>query len=208
MYLFKFYNLRWEEIKYKVNEYSKFDKVLDKALKGDDLAKVELVKMLKPLALSYYKKYCNISYYREDLIQDANAIIIECLDIYNPARGHFLGLVKSYIKYHFIKTFKFIKSKENKEIEVETEEYNLFDVIEDENANTVKEVLQSEDFNELCEACGSLTKRQLNIVYMYYFLKFSHKEIAEILKISPRTVENIKYVSIKKLKKSFRNVSL
>ncbi|MDO5041412.1 MAG: sigma-70 family RNA polymerase sigma factor [Peptoniphilus sp.] len=168
--------------------------------RDDEDARLRLVQLLNPLIISSIKRYCPLWRQYDDLLQDGIVVVLECVDMYDPERGYFLGFVKSYLKFYFLKTFKYLLMDEEHISSVEEETWEEF-VSDDED---MEQMLLREEFSgEIKEALALLTKRQREVVVMYYFLDMSLIDIATSLGIKRWTVINTKRRSMEILRRFF-----
>lgn len=184
--------------------YSEINKLLDAAQNGDIATKEILIFKLKPIVLSSIKMYFNKTDLYEDLIQEGYEIILRALKDYDKDKGvHFLGYVKAMLKFHYLNNNR--KNKEyislNQTIRSNDDSLELIDCIADENLLQDEIVIKNEEILDLIRALDKLTKRQREVITMYYIQDVSLKEISKRLNISYRTAVNIKTSAIKKLRK-------
>lgn len=182
-------------------EYEELDELIYLAKNNQEMAKVRLIEKLSPLIKSSIKKYCPIYLHYEDLYQDGIVIILECLELYDEEKANFLAMAKSYLKYHYIETLKYLKNIE-KDISKTEEEEDIVNLISSEE-NIEEEFIFYEEVEFLKKKLEILTLRQRDILLMYYYEKLSHKEIAQKLNISKWTVVNTKRRALEKLKEVY-----
>lgn len=182
--------------------YKIIDELLEKSRGGDKNSKAELLNKLRPLIISSINKYYPNSRDYEDLIQDGNIVIIECINNYDISKGvYFLGYVKTMLKYNYLQNHR-LKHM-----------ISLNSPVGDDNDNEMMDLLKSEDLepietliitetNEILRNClGVLTERQRDIVIFFYIENISIGDIAKNLQISYRTVVNTKTKAIDKLRR-------
>lgn len=175
-----------------------FDKLALKAKEGDMGAKEEIISRLEPLVLSSIKRY----YYKreefEDLVQDGNIKILECIQDFDPKKGvYFLGYVKTVLRYMYLDKHKErIHFSLNEKVgDGEDERIDL--LVSDEDI--LESILNHEEVEELRRVLNVLTERQKEVVILFYMERLSLGDIAEKLGISYRTVVNTKTNALKKL---------
>ncbi|KPU26399.1 hypothetical protein TR13x_10295 [Caloranaerobacter sp. TR13] len=188
--------------------YNEINNLLDAAQKGDIAAKEILLFKLKPIVLSSIKRYFNKADLYDDLIQEGYEIILRALKDYDKDKGvHFLGYVKAMLKFHYLNNSR--KNKEyislNQMISSKDDSLELIDLIADENLLQDEVIIKNEETLNLLKALDKLTKRQKEVITMYYIQDVSLKEISKRLNISYRTAVNIKTSAIKKLRKFIVN---
>lgn len=178
-----------------------FDKFVEKAKLKDKNAMEEIIRRLQPLIISSIRKYYyNIKEY-EDLIQDGNIVIIQSIVDFDYTRGvHFLGYVKSNLKYLYLN-----KHKEKVHLSLNEPlgdgDGEMLDLLVSDDKDILDLLLEKETSAQLKYTLDSLTNRQKEIVIFYYVKDMSIGDIANALDISYRTVVNTKTTAIEKLKK-------
>lgn len=178
-----------------------FDKLALEAKAGDVKAKEEIISRLQPLIISSIKRY----YYKrrefEDLIQDGNIKILECIEDFQPKKGvYFLGYVKTMLRYMYLDKHKRkIHLSLNEKLGEGEDEF--IDLLVSNDKDILESILDDEEILELDKALGGLTERQREIIILFYMEKMSIGDIASKLDISYRTVVNTKTLALKKLNK-------
>lgn len=180
------------------NRYEEFD-VLVLNARYDEYKRVELVNRLSPLIKSSIKKFCPLYMYFEDLYSDGVLIVLECLEFFDSSKGNFLAMVKSYLKYHYIETLKYLKSLSAEVAYGGGDEKELIDLIPS-NENIEGDLICIDERIRLKKTLEILAKRQKQVVEMYYFKNMSHEDIAKELNISKWTVINSKRRALEKLR--------
>lgn len=183
------------------NDYKEINELLKKAQNNNEDAKLKLVENLSPLIKSSIKKYCPLYDYFDDLYQDGVLIILESLDFYDEKKANYLAMIKAYLKYHYLETYKYIK-KRDVEVSAFQENVNLYDLVESDENIEIDFLIKEADI-VLQKALEKITKREREVIYLYYYKRYSHKKIAEILNISKWTVVNNKRRGISKLKEVY-----
>ena len=177
------------------------DELINLAIKGNKDAVEEIINQLQPLIISSIRKYYNIGKEYEELIQEGNLMILESLKTYDPNKGvHFLGYIKLNLKYLYLNKHKRkIHLSLNEPVGDEGQE--IIELLISDNKEAIDIILEDEINAELKKALEKLTKRQREIVILYYVENISIKEISHRLNISYRTVVNIKTKALENLKK-------
>ncbi len=179
--------------------YEKIEKLLSSAREGDDDAKLELLEILNPLIISSIKRYCPLWREYGDLLQDGIVVVLKCIDLYDSSKGYFLAFVKSYLKFYFLETFRYLLRLEQVS---STDDEGLGDFLSDDY--DMEQSLLGREFSlELNRALMLLTKRQREVVLMYYFLDMSLSDIAASLDIKRWTVINTKRRGMEILRRFF-----
>ena len=176
-----------------------FEELAAKAKLGDLEAKEEIIKSLQPLILSSIKRY----YYKrnefEDLLQDGNIKILECIEDFQPQRGvFFLGYVKTMLRYMYLDKHK-KKTTTSLNEKVGEGETEIIDLLASDEKDILESILDVEEKKELEKVLEILTERQKEIIILFYMEKISIADIGSKLGISYRTVVNTKTVALKKL---------
>ena len=179
-------------------DYQEFDRLVFMA-KYDEYKKVELVNRLSPLIKSSITKFCPLPEYFEDLYSDGVLIILECLEFFDSSKGNFLALVKSYLKYHYIETLKYLKTLNAEVAYGGGDEKELLDLIPS-SENIEGDLIFLDEKIRVKKTLDILAKRQRQVVEMYYFKNMSHEDIAKELNISKWTVINSKRRALERLK--------
>lgn len=181
--------------------YKELDRLVLKAKEGDIESKGEILKRLKGLVINSIKRYYNVSNEYDDLVQEGNIIILECINSYDENLGaYFLGYVKTRLKYNYLD-----KHKEIKHTSLNTDSGNedhdeLLDLLESEDPNPLEEYLETEKLSELQERLSKLTYRQKEIIIYFYYENMSIGDIAKKLGITYRTIVNTKTRALEKMR--------
>lgn len=194
-------NNREKELDLHFKGEGEFDGIVARALIGDEGARAELVDKLQPLLVSSIRRYFNDYSQYDDLMQDGNLKIIECLNDFDSSKGvHFLGYIKSKLKFMYLNKHRIrVHSSLNKEVGEDGME--IVDLLLSDEKPAVELITDEEDIQALNLALCALTKRQGQVIRLYYIEGKNMLEIAELLGINYRTVINTKTAALKKLKK-------
>lgn len=179
------------------NSYEKFDYYLSLAAIGDGRGKLAVVEMLEPLIISSIKRYCPIMREYEDLHSDGIGIVLHLIETWDGKRS-FLAYAKAYLKYHYLKTFKYLLDIE--EDIRDDEEDSIFETLTSSD-NIEEDFLIKEQEGLLQKAIDKLSDRQRQVIILYYYERLGLSEIGTYLGISKWTVVNLKRNAIKNLKK-------
>lgn len=118
----------------------------------------------------------------------------------------------NYLSYYYKKTFDYLikcDNSLNNTIEEDGEIFDIFDSIKSD-VSIESDLIYKEKFHTIRDGLNLLTKRQKEVINLYYFKGLSHKKIAEKLDISTRTVINTKFRAIEILRRfidDFREVA-
>ncbi|MTI71920.1 MAG: sigma-70 family RNA polymerase sigma factor [Firmicutes bacterium] len=185
--------------------YSEIDALYEDILNGDKEALEKLLNKLKPLVLSSINKYYNKIDKYDDLIQEGFEVIINAINDFDEDKGcYLLGYIKLMLKYYYLDKSKYEKKtiSLNKVISNEDESLELLDMIKDEKPLMEEMMIEDESRKTLWESISKLTKRQRQIIYLYYFNNKSLKDVSKELSISYRTAVNIKGKALENLRKN------
>ncbi|MDR7857510.1 sigma-70 family RNA polymerase sigma factor [Tissierella sp.] len=178
-----------------------FNELFEKARVGDMEAKEKIIKRLQPLILSSIRKYFNKGNEYEDLIQDGNIKILECINDYDSTKGvYFLGYVKTMLRYLYLDKHK-IKIHTSLNETIADGETEILDLLVSEEQDILESIIVKEDNKKLVKALYKLTDRQREIISLYYIKNMGIQDIADKLGISYRTVVNIKGNALEKMRK-------
>lgn len=179
------------------NDYKEFDYFLRLAMIGDGYGKLRVVEMLRPLIISSIKKYCPVMREFEDLYADGVEVTLSLIETFDGKRS-FLKYAKSYLKYHYLDTYKYLTNVESDMHE--DEEVSIFDTIE-ADTDVEDEYLKKENKWTIREAIKTLTPREQQVINLFYYHRLGLSEIGNYLGISKWTVVNLKRNAITKLRK-------
>lgn len=183
--------------------YSELEKIVSRALEGDEDGRLQLLERLKPLILSHSKKYGGRQGMDEDMYQEGILEILEGLKDYDSSKKvPFLGYISLRLRYYY-------QNRRCREKTVYSLDKNIgdgqntsfLDFIEDENVKIEDNYLELERNREIFNALNSLTKNQKYIIVQYYFYKKPLKEIAMEKGVHHVTISKTKAAALKKLKK-------
>lgn len=177
------------------------EKLVIQAQLGDILAKEEILNRLQGLIISSIQRHYNRPAEYEDLIQEGNLIVLECIDNYDINRGaNFLGYVKAMLKYNYLSKHR-IKVPSSLNVKVgEDEDMEILDLLESNMPGPLDKILLKERQVELGQALAGLTERQRQVIRAFYFEGLTIDEIANRLNVSYRTVVNTKANALKKMR--------
>lgn len=182
--------------------YEEWNELVKLSKEGDKKAKEEILNRLLPLIISSIKRYYNRRELYEELIQEGNLCILECIESFQTDKNvYFLGYVKLQLRYLYLD-----KNKEKVHISINTKigekkEDEIIDTIESTDLEPLDEILDKEIKGQLHIYLKELTQRQKDIILLFYAMRWSISKIAEELDISYRTVVNTKTRAIDILRK-------
>ncbi|MGO1469955.1 MAG: sigma-70 family RNA polymerase sigma factor [Tissierella sp.] len=181
--------------------YEEWKELLKKAKQGEKDIKEEILNRLRPLIISSIKRYYNRREDYEELIQEGDLCILECIENFDiEKKVYFLGYVKLQLRYLYLNKHK------------EKEHFSLNIMVGDEKGeefiNTIpsddtagpEDMIKVETHYKLQNALKRLTARQKKIVLAFYMKRKSITAISKDLGVSYRTIVNTKTKAIEKLK--------
>lgn len=182
-------------------EEDEFGKLVIRAKEGDSHAVADILDRLRPLLISSIRRYFNDYRQYDDLIQDGNLMVIESINDFDPSKGvHFLGYIKSKLRFMYLNKHK-IRNHSSLNKTIGEGSVEIVDLLVSEDEDIVQVLVGYEDLNLLARAMDILTKRQRQVIELYYIEGVRMVDIAELLNLSYRTIINTKVVSLEKLKK-------
>lgn len=182
--------------------YSIIEELLVLARQGDVDSKEQLLSKLYPLIISSINRYYLNSNDYEDLIQDGNIVILECIENYDISRKvYFLGYVKTMLKYNYLQNHR-LKQHLSLNTPIGDEDDNeMIDLLVSDDEDLVDSLIKWEEMKTVMAGLSLLTDRQREVIIYFYVEGLSIGMIAKRLGISYRTVVNTKTVALEKMKK-------
>lgn len=182
--------------------------IILESIKGNKKSQEILLNKLHPLIYkNIYKYYKSDDIIVEDLVQEGYMVILKSLETYNEKQDvRFLGYVKTKLVFFYKNYYRDTKNQRetislnqkllnwNNGIEIE-------DRIAEEIIDPIDKIFKEDEINELLTNIEKLTKKEQNVLNMYYWDNLSMFEISNELHIAYRTVIWRKYSAIQKLKK-------
>ncbi len=185
-----------------------FDKKVEEAIKGESLAKEWIINQLKPLVVSYSRKYGGQTGWDEELYQEGFWQILEALNVYDPTKGvPFLGFVTIRLKHHYQNK----RRKEKTTISLDQTVGNdsstsILDLLVDEGMPIEQNYIKKEEHKELRLAIHMLDRRDREIIEKYYLKGIQLKEIANERNVHYVTVAKGRAKAIENLRKNFNKL--
>lgn len=180
--------------------YKEFNKLVEKAQAGDLSSKEEILERLKPLILKQMKSYYNNMENFDDLYQEGNLIVLECLEDFDPDKARFLAYVQSQLRFHYLNRHKIRTHLSLNQPVGEDGDEEVLDMLESDQINQEEGFIRLETRSALGKAIDKLTKRQKEVVLAFYGQGLPMQAIADSLGISYRTVVNTKTMAIERLR--------
>ena len=181
--------------------------IIQESINGDKNCQEILLEKLNPLLYRNIYMYWDLTDpMTEDLLQEGYAEILQALKTYDKNRNvHFLHYVKTKVEYFFKNHYKNTK-KQLSAISLSTNigQSNLeLEKITAGSLSTLESVIIAEEYEDLMGNIKMLSKKEQEIIYLYYFNQQPLTKISKDLNIPYRTVIGKKKTALKKLKKFF-----
>lgn len=144
----------------------------------------------------YIRKQVNDTETAKDLVQEVFMKVCNNYHRYDPKKASELTWIYS-ITYNHLKNY-YKKAKYSTMVRLSEIETNRLQSSED----IIEEVLRQEDITFFITMMNrKLNKKHAKIMNLYFFTKYTRKEISYILNLPQKTVYNTITISIKKLRK-------
>lgn len=177
-----------------VNEYC------NGALKGDEVATMNLLEALRPMMERMVSSMFPRTTEREDLISEAQCVLLESLMTYDPAKEvRFVGYYRAQLRYYFLERIKANTKLAIPVLDVVSEtgvsgKENLVSPV------TVEGVLMDEERRgAIAAALEALSPRERQVITLFYYEELGLSEIAGFLRLSYQSVANTKSRGLSKL---------
>lgn len=178
-----------------------WDKLVSEAKKGDKSSTEEIINKLRPLLVSSIRRYYNKPNEYDDLMQDGIICILESIKEFDESKEvHFLGYIKSKLKYLYLN-----KHKEKIHLSLNEpigeDDGEIIDLLVSDHKDAVEIIIEDETSTLVKKSLDKLTERQKQVILLFYMEKMNMYEIGKALGISYRTVVNLKTTAVNNLKK-------
>lgn len=187
--------------------------IIQESIKGNKECQEVLLNRLKPLIYkNIYHFYSKCDNTVEDLAQDGYLIILESLKEFDESQHvHFLGFIKSNLRFYYKNYYRNTKQLRqsislNKKIYNTGNSVEFGDIIENTQDDLIDNIIKNEEMIEMLNNFHHLSKKNQEVLYLYYKENLSMIEISNKLNIAYRTAISRKYTAILQLKKSM-NIS-
>lgn len=184
--------------------------IIQKSLNGDKKFQEILLKKLHPLIYkNIYRYYSVEDSIVEDLVQEGYIVILKSLKSFDKNRNvHFLRYVKTKMYYYYKNFYRNTKHQRetislNQKLESTNNNLELENIIVDSNISLEDKISKEEEIKEILKNIEKLSKKEQDVLNLYYKEELTMDEIAGKLNIAYRTVIGRKYTAICKLKKMF-----
>lgn len=158
---------------------------------GDDSSFEEVVRIYRAEVTAYALSIVRNRFAAEDVAADVFCYVVCHKKKYNfsvPLKYYLLMICKSRALDYYRKEKKYLPLDEA--ISAGTERDNVVEII-------VKEERKSAVYR----AIGGLPAEMRSAVYLFYFEEMSYDDVAKIMKINKKKVDNLLYAAKQKLKK-------
>jgi RNA polymerase sigma factor (sigma-70 family) len=156
-----------------------------------------------------YQRYSSMLYSYGMHIAGDQDCVKDCLqglfiDLWDS--GERLGETDS-IKYYLFKCLKrrivaeLLAKKKYSNIEELTDNYD-FEIVCSHESSLILEQANKDENEHLLRAIDKLTKRQKEAIYLLYYSRLSHQEVAAIMSVKVTAVYNLVYQALSSLKKN------
>lgn len=171
--------------------YEEIEKQVILAKENNDNAIINILEAFKPYIITLIKNTKVNGYTREDLVQELNIKILECINKYN-GENTFVGYCTRALKNRIYNLYKNNKKHDNLELQ-------------DNNFKNENFEFDNYKIENLLFSNLSLNDIEKNIMILYYINRHTLKEISVILGIPYFKVISLKKLALKKLKYEFSN---
>ncbi len=177
--------------------------IIQESLKGDKIYQEMLLKRLNPLIYkNIYKYYSPSNIITEDLLQEGYIVILQSLKDYDTSKNvHFLQYVKIALFYFYKNYYK----KDMKNTTISMEDLSAMGKeLKSNSSNQIDEIINKDERYLLNKCLKKLTKKEQEVLRLFYGEQYSIKKLSEELNLKNRAVINVKYNAIKKLRKMMK----
>lgn len=181
--------------------YQKLNRVVEAALEKDEVAVVQLLEMVEPLIKSMIRKYFPYTTEYADLYSEAQLLLLECLEEYDRKYGvYFIGFFRSQLRFYLLDR---IKENVRSDLPIldqqdENGETMMNSLTTDEDIEAL--LLEKEAHGHLHHCLDKLSKREFEIIRLFYYYDLGISEICGYLDLSYQTVANTKSRALRKLR--------
>lgn len=160
----------------------------------------EKIKSYEPLIKKCIGIYLRNSQYYEDALQEGYLTIAECMKNYDSSRGIvFAGYVKRAVLYA-IRDFSLRLDRKDMSMDEESGDGGSISDFIEGNEDVERDCIKSEEIHNIKCAMQSLTSKQRQIIYEYYYENKSLRDISGNRRCHYMSVVNLKSRAIEKLR--------
>lgn len=161
-----------------------------------------LTKAFEPLIKKCIKIYVKNPQYFEDAMQEGYSAVLHCINNYNvDSKYPFPAYVKRAVIYSIRDFSKKIKENISLDEKRGEEDITLYDVLENDS-RVEEDCILRDEIKRLMEAIKTLTPKQQEIIYDFYFKNKSMREIAKNRRCHYMAVVGLKERALNKLKEA------
>lgn len=184
--------------------YQEINQLVDRALDKDQEAIIDLIQSLTPMILSRIRRIHPYTPSREDLVQEAHVLLLDCLESYSRDKKvpfvHYYHMQLQYLLWDLAK-------KESKAAlclldQPDPTGQAPVDQLESDT-NIEEDLFQEEAHKELRDLVASLPQREAQVIQLHFFAQLGLSEISGYLNLSYQTVANTKTRALKKLRRTY-----
>lgn len=183
------------------------------AKKGDENAENTLLERYKDLAVKISRSYFIIGGELEDIVQEGMIGLYKAIKNFSENKSTFKTFAVTCIKHQIQSAIKKANTKKNAPLSNSVSLQSFSDNSDDEQFLPVnlimqvspdERVVEKENYQNLVLTIKkALSKKEFEVL-RYYLQGYSYKEIAEILKISGKSIDN----SLTRIKSKLKNLKL
>ena len=158
---------------------------------GDDSSFEEVVRIYHAEVTAYALSIVRNRFAAEDVAADVFCYVVCHKKKYNfsvPLKYYLLMICKSRALDYYRREKKYIPLDEAINVESERD-------------NVVEMIVKDERKSAVYRAIGGLPAEMRSAVYLFYFEEMSYDDVAKIMKINKKKVDNLLYAAKQKLKK-------
>lgn len=184
--------------------YEEINQLVEKALEKDQKARLKLIESLKPMILSRIRRIHPYTDMKEDLVQEAIILLLECLDSFNKEKKvpfvHYYHMQLQY--YLWDQAKKLQKSELCLLDQPDPSGQCLVDQLQSQE-NIEDSLFMEEESQDLEKIILLLPQREAQVIQLHYYNNLSLGEIAAYLKLSYQTIANTKTRALKKIRRTY-----
>lgn len=182
------------------------EELVIQAKAGCGKSQEEIILRLRPLVISSINRYYPREEIYEDLIQEGNLKIWQCILDYDiNMKIYFLGYVKMKLRFFYLDMNK-VKGVDSFSLE-EKDENGLgpLDKIPDGDQGPLLGLIKKEEGALVLKLLDRLSPRERELIYYYYFLEIPLKDLGPRMGITYRTLINTKSRAVRKLREAYKD---
>lgn len=163
-----------------------------------------LMRAFEPLIKKCIRIYVKKPQYFEDGMQEGYTAVLHCINNYDvDSKYPFPAYVKRAVIYSIRDFSKKIRENISLDEKRGEEEISLYDVLEDDS-RVEDECILKDEIKRLMDAMKTLTPKQQEIIYDFYFKNKSMREIAKNRRCHYMAIVGLKERALNQLKKQMQ----